>query len=98
MKAEAMLEELERAAETLEVRVTYETLTADATLSGGLCKVKGQWRVILDRRASPSEKVSMLAQALARFDLERVFLSPEVREVVERSQAIRRAAEAREDE
>jgi len=86
MKSEQILEELERVAEKVGVRVSYETLGGDVG-QGGLCKVKGEWRAILDRRAPASEKVALLAAALARFDLEGVFLSPEVRQVVEHAQA-----------
>ena len=82
MKSEQLLEELERAAEKLDVRVSYETLSADVG-PGGLCKVKGQWRAIVDRRAPASEKVALLAQALSQFDLEALFLSPEVREIID---------------
>ena len=84
MRSDEILEELERAADKVGVRVSYETLGGDTFGPGGLCKVKGEWRVIIDRRASASEKVSLLAQALRRFDLDPVYLSPEVRQIVER--------------
>src|SRR5262249_34081854 len=84
MKNEQILEELERAAEKVGLKVSYETLGGDVVGQGGLCKVKGQWRVIVDRHATAGEKVSLIAQALAGFDLEGVYLSPEVREFVDR--------------
>ena len=83
MRSEQILEELERAADKLGVRVSYETLAGDVG-PGGLCKVKGQWRAILDRRAPASEKVALLAHALSQFDLDAVFLSPEVRDIIDR--------------
>jgi hypothetical protein len=82
MPADTMLEELEGAARALAINVTWDTLT-DGAGAGGLCRVKGEWRVIGDRRAPAGEKVEVLAQALAGFDLEKVFLSPRVREIVE---------------
>ncbi len=93
MKSEQILEELEKAADKVGVRVSYETLGGDVVGQGGLCKVKGQWRVIIDRHASANEKVSLLATALSGFDLEPVFLSPEVREIVQKKQELRRATE-----
>jgi hypothetical protein len=93
MKAEQMLEELERAAEKVGVRVSYEALAADTIGQGGLCKVKGEWRAIIDRHATAGEKVSLLAQLLAGFDLEAVFLSPQVRELVQKKLELLRAAE-----
>jgi hypothetical protein len=52
--------------------------------TGGLCKVKGNWKIIIERKCSESEKLSVLARALHRFDLESQPLSPEVRNLVEK--------------
>jgi hypothetical protein len=87
MKMEPLLEELEAAADKLSVKVSYESL-AETVAGGGLCKVNGVYRVIIDKRATPGEKVSTLAKALAALDLEGIFLSPPVRELVERYQTL----------
>jgi hypothetical protein len=84
MKVEQLLEELERVASRVGARVTYDIFTGEHVGSGGLCRVKGEYRVIIDRRATASEKLGVLAQALAGFDLEAVYLSPEARELLER--------------
>ena len=84
MDMNVALQELEALAEKLEVKVVYDHFTGEGMGPGGLCKVKGSWRVIIERRASPSEKVSVLATALTKFDLEEHYLSPDVREIVER--------------
>jgi len=78
------LEELEAVAAKAGITVQIDSLTGEGMGQGGLCKVRGQWRVIIDRRASAGERVVLLARALAGFDLEGVFLSPEVRELLER--------------
>ena len=88
MKSEQMLEELELVAEKMGVKISYESLGGDVLGQGGLCKVKGQWRAIIDRHAASGERVSLLAQALSRFDLENVFLSPQVRDLVHRTAAL----------
>lgn len=67
MKPEAMLALLEAVAEQLSIKVSYETLQASVG-HGGLCRVKGQYRVIIDKRAVGDERVTTLAQALATFD------------------------------
>lgn len=64
MKAEVLLEQLETTAERLGVKVSYEQLAASVG-HGGLCRVKGQYRVIIDKRATPQERVTTLAAALA---------------------------------
>jgi hypothetical protein len=87
MRNEQILQELEQAAARLGVKVCYEAIP-DVVGQGGLCKVKGEWRVIVDRYASTGDKVSLLAAALERFDLEAVYLSPEVRELVSSTRAL----------
>ena len=64
MKPEVLLEHLEQAADRLGIRVSYEQLQS-SVVTGGLCKVKGAYRVIIDKRASPEERVGTLATALA---------------------------------
>lgn len=84
MEMSSALSELEALAAKLNVQVIYDHLTGEGMGTGGLCKVKGKWRVIIERRCSPSERVTVLAQALSRFDLESHYLSPSLREYVER--------------
>lgn len=62
-----MLEALEAVATQLSIKVSYETLQASVG-HGGLCRVKGQYRVIIDKRALPDERVTTLVTALAGFD------------------------------
>lgn len=91
VKPEAMLEELEAVAERMAVKVTYESLHAGVG-AGGLCRVKGQYRVIMDKRSSVNERVATIAQALGQIGVaEDVELSPPVRELVAHF-ALRRAS------
>jgi ribosomal protein L20A (L18A) len=87
MDVSKALTELEQLAEKLAIEVVYDTFTGDGMSSGGLCKVKGSWRVIIERRSPTSEKISVLARALSRFDLEELYVSPAVRELIERYQS-----------
>lgn len=64
MKPEVLLEQLETAAEHLAVKVSYEPILSTIG-HGGLCRVKGQYRVIIDKRATPQERAMTLAQALS---------------------------------
>lgn len=65
MTQQAMLEELEAVAVRLAVKVSYEALAASVG-SGGLCRVRGEYRVIIDKRTQLGERVAALAQALAQ--------------------------------
>lgn len=92
MKREKMLQELEEAAGALGLRVSYERLSAEAQ-PGGLCRVNGQYRVLVDRRAPVLDRVNVLLEAVARFSTEDLYLSPELRQrVTTRAAHIRRAA------
>ena len=73
MKPEALLQLLETAAQSVAVKVSYEPLSMTVA-SGGLCRVKGQYRIIIDKRATPEERVATLAASLAKV------ISPEARE------------------
>lgn len=84
MDAKNALQELETLAEKLDVEVKYNTFSGDGMGPGGLCKVKGQWRVIIDRRNAASERVAVLARSLGRFDLEQHFVSPAVRKLIDK--------------
>ena len=82
MKPEQMTETLEQAAAQLGIQVRYDTMTGDAAGGGGLCKVKGQWCVILDRKTPPADRAATLIDALAGFDTDAVFLPPQVRDAL----------------
>ena len=98
MKADVLLERLESAAAELGVKVSYEQIStsvgATALGKGGLCRVKGQFRVIIDKRASAAERVATLATALGRFEpqLAALTLSREVREALDNHAPARRAS------
>lgn len=90
MKLEPILEELEAAAGKLGVKVTYESL-AESVAGGGLCKVKGVHRVIIEKRGTVGEKVATLARALSALDTEGIFLSPVARDWVASRKALAQA-------
>jgi hypothetical protein len=87
MKPEVLLELLESAAEQLKVRVSYEPIQT-SVVHGGLCRVKGEYRIIVDKRASAEERLTTVAAALAQvikatsLDTSALELSPKVREVL----------------
>ena len=86
MKMDDMLQALEEAAQKKSIRVSYDNLGGELG-AGGLCKVKGEHRVIVDKRATDGEKVTVLAQALSRFPLDDVFMSEKTRELIQKSAA-----------
>ncbi|HEX6838558.1 MAG TPA: hypothetical protein VF334_18400 [Polyangia bacterium] len=87
MKPEALLEQLETAAAQLQVRVSYESLQS-SVVHGGLCRVKGEYRIIVDKRATAEERMTTLAAALAQvvrqtgLDLTQLDVTAKVRETL----------------
>lgn len=80
-----MLELLEAAADQLGIKVSYEPLQTSGIatgMRGGLCRVKGAYRVIIDKRASDEERVATLATAIASFDTTELELPPQVRDLL----------------
>lgn len=63
---EEMLELLETVAARLGVKVSYEAMQAGS--NGGLCRVKGEYRLIVDKKAPVSERVATMAHSLAPLD------------------------------
>jgi hypothetical protein len=95
MKPEVMLELLENAADQLGIKVSYEPLQTagiQTGMRGGLCRVKGEYRVIIDKRATDEERVATLAGAVAGFDTAELELAPQVREILRIHAAAPRAA------
>ena len=88
-----MLQELEEAAAALSARVSYESLAVTVGI-GGLCRVKGEYRIIVDKRSTPRERVSALAQAISNLDHSTISLTPKVREVVNFYSASKRSRAA----
>lgn len=90
MKPQDMLAELEGVAQALDIKVSYEAL-ASSVGGGGLCRVKGVYRVIIDKRCATGERVSTLAEALSRFDTSALELSADARSLISYYQ-VRRAS------
>jgi hypothetical protein len=59
---EQVLAELEQRCNELGLRVIYDDLRSE----GGLCRLRNQYLVIINRRASVSTRIRLLAQALRR--------------------------------
>jgi hypothetical protein len=84
----AILQQLEELAERLGVRVLYENLEyEEIVVRSGTCTVRGSLLAIIDQRLPPSDRIRLLADCLARFDLSTIYLVPAVRELIEARRA-----------
>ena len=85
MKDDKLVESLEELAASLGVKVNYEKIKKHTARQpkGGLCVVKGEPRIIVHRALNPSERVQVLIESLQGYDLENVYITPEVRQAIE---------------
>jgi hypothetical protein len=79
-----LLSKLETLADQLAIPVRYASLaTEEYAGRGGLCVLRGERRIIIERSLDDGEKARLLAQGLSHFDLEGVYLVPAVRQAIE---------------
>lgn len=87
MQAKKVLEYLEDLTEKLGVEIIYEKLgEEDIRVRGGLCKVKGTYKIFMDRSETMERQIETLARALSSFNTEEVYLLPHIREILEKAQ------------
>lgn len=75
----AMLRALEELARRVGLEVRIEPQWLGGASAGGLCRLRGVPVVLLDGLAPMHERIGVLCEALAQFDLETVFLPPALR-------------------
>ncbi|MEX1364414.1 MAG: hypothetical protein AB1Z98_14910 [Nannocystaceae bacterium] len=88
MKVQQQLEALELLAEAISVRVSYEPMAGIVQRTGGLCRVRGEYRIIIDRRLKTPERVQILVEALQRFDTSGHELDPEIHRLLSPARAV----------
>jgi hypothetical protein len=82
MKATEQLQQLESVAEKIGVKICYEPMTGIVSGRAGLCRVRGAYRVIVDRRLKPAERVQVVSDALGRFELQAVEMPETIRRLL----------------
>jgi len=85
MKQELILHHLEEIAEKLSIKISYEDLKKEGISSkGGLCRIKGEERIIINKSLTVAEKVDILANELSKFDMDSIYIPPAVKQLLER--------------
>ena len=72
-----LLQEFEALAERLGIRVSRANLEGG---SGGLCTLRGERRIILDRKLDMRTQVEIFAREFAKFPLDDFYIVPRLRE------------------
>ena len=82
-----MVDLLEELAESLGLSIRYEPIRLDEELGnrpGGVCLLKGQRLMIIDPHANLKEKIRILSEGIKQCDLDRVYIRPALRELLDR--------------
>jgi hypothetical protein len=85
MQPSELVSALEALAARLGIPVRYDVFDRALSKSracGGLCRLRGQPIIVLDAGLGPRDHVATLAQALATFDLDAIYLPPLVRATI----------------
>ncbi len=85
MKPEQIYQELKDLAERLGIAVSEQSFrNTGIKVTSGLCKVKGQDLLIIDKHKSVHKKIQIMASHLTRVPHETVFIVPAIRELLEK--------------
>ncbi len=83
-RIERVLDELIEAAEKVGLEVRRERIMREVgyRARGGVCRLRDNDMVIIDRDQAPHEQLEIVAEALKGRDLEAVYLSPAARKIL----------------
>ena len=84
MNEEVLLNQLEDLAEKLGILVRDENISIEeSSSSGGLCRIEGEYVLILNSKVTVKEKNQVMINALQQFDLSGIYIKPVIRELLE---------------
>ena len=87
MDDQFIIGQLEELVGRFGIQIRYEPMRQDeesVKLVGGLCRLRGKNVLIINSKATASDKIRALAEAVKHFDLEKVYIKPVLREFLER--------------
>lgn len=90
MDQAAIIDQLEELAERFGIQIRYEPIKQDEDLikiKGGLCLLKGKYVLIIDTKVGVIDKIGTLAEAVAHFDLDGIYIKPVLRELLDKARA-----------
>ena len=81
-----LLNQLEELAGKLEIEIRYGIIPGeDSHRTGGLCRVNGQYKLIIHSRLTVKEKIGVIIKTLKAFEMGDVYVIPIIRELLDKS-------------
>jgi hypothetical protein len=78
-----LLNQLEELAGKLSIEIRYGIIPGeDLHRTGGLCRVNGQYKLIIHSRLTVKENIGVIIQALKGFEMGDVYVIPVIRELL----------------
>jgi hypothetical protein len=87
MDQNAIIDQLEELIKSFGVQIRCEPVKQDEDLVkvvGGLCLLRGEYVLIINSKATKMDRIKTLATALKHFDLDRIYLRPVFRELLDK--------------
>lgn len=85
MRESAVFQNLENIAGKLSLKVCSVNLRKGShSIKSGLCKVKGEYRIIIDKHLHLSEKIDVLIEALQEFNIDTNTIDPYIKKLIEK--------------
>ena len=83
MKPEQLYQNLKELAEKLGIRVSEQILpTIGVKVTSGLCRVRGEYLFIMDKKMPVHRKNKLLVSCLSQMPHEDIYVLPAVREIL----------------
>ena len=82
-----IIAQLEELIKSFGIQIRCEAIKQDEDLVrvvGGLCLLKGEYVLIINSKATTMDRIWSLATALKHFDLDRIYLRPVLRELLDK--------------
>ena len=87
MDENTIIEQLEELVKSFGIQIRSEAIKQDEDLVkvvGGLCLLRGEYVLIINSKATTMDRIWTLATALKHFDLDRIYLRPVLRELLDK--------------
>jgi hypothetical protein len=79
MENQGLLNELESIASQLGIKLRYEK----GDFEGGYCVLKSERIIVINKKLSPTVRLSVLARGISEIGLNNVYVKPAVRDFIE---------------
>jgi hypothetical protein len=81
-----LLNQLEELAGKLGIEIRYGNIAVEEShRTGGLCRVKGQYVLIIHSRLTVKEKIGIITKTLKGFEMDGLYVIPVIRELLDKS-------------